>query len=158
MPEVYNHHCLRSSRGDHARCGLAAGPADASAPRPDIRQSDHPALRRAAPALGARPVLLRGRSLWLRAAAGPVRARHRLSKFPLRHGRRFTATKKAWTKRHAEWLQTQRWRSRPSSRPIVPTCSLGADYFDRRSKAQLTRRLIKRLEGLGVTVEVRSAA
>lgn len=34
----------------------------------------------------------------------------------------------------------------------------GADYFDCRSKAQLTRRLIKRLEGLGVTVEVRPAA
>jgi len=27
----------------------------------------------------------------------------------LRHGRRFTATKKAWTKRHAAWLQAQRW-------------------------------------------------
>ena len=38
-----------------------------------------------------------------------LRARHRLSKFLLRHGRRFTATKKAWTKRHAEWLQAQRW-------------------------------------------------
>jgi transposase len=38
-----------------------------------------------------------------------LRARHRLSKFLLRHGRRFTATKKAWTKRHAAWLQTQRW-------------------------------------------------
>ena len=36
-------------------------------------------------------------------------ARHRLSKFLLRHGRRFTATKKAWTKRHAAWLQAQRW-------------------------------------------------
>jgi transposase len=35
---------------------------------------------------------------------------------------------------------------------------LGADYFDRRSKAHLTRRLIKRLEALGVTVEVRPAA
>src|SRR5262249_21935775 len=34
----------------------------------------------------------------------------------------------------------------------------GADYFDRRSKSQLTRRLIKRLEGLGVTVEIRPAA
>lgn len=34
----------------------------------------------------------------------------------------------------------------------------GADYFDRRSKAQLTRRLIKRLEGLGVTMGVRPAA
>jgi transposase len=38
-----------------------------------------------------------------------LRARHRLTKFLLRHGRRFTLTKKAWTKRHAEWLQTQRW-------------------------------------------------
>ena len=34
----------------------------------------------------------------------------------------------------------------------------GADYFDRRSKAQIARRLIKRLEELGVTVEVRPAA
>jgi transposase len=38
-----------------------------------------------------------------------LRARHRLSKFLLRHGRRFTATKKAWTKRHAAWLEAQRW-------------------------------------------------
>jgi transposase len=38
-----------------------------------------------------------------------LRARHRLSHFLLRHGRRFTATKRAWTKRHSEWLQTQRW-------------------------------------------------
>ena len=38
-----------------------------------------------------------------------LRARHRLSKFLLRHGRRFTATKKAWTKRHAAWLQAQQW-------------------------------------------------
>lgn len=35
---------------------------------------------------------------------------------------------------------------------------LGADYFDRRSKAHLTRRLIHRLEQLGLTVEVRPAA
>lgn len=42
-----------------------------------------------------------------------LRARHRLSHFLLRHGRRFTATKRAWTKRHAEWLQAQRW-SRPA--------------------------------------------
>ena len=34
-----------------------------------------------------------------------LRARHRLSKFRLRHGRRFTGTKNAWTKRHAAWLQ-----------------------------------------------------
>ena len=34
----------------------------------------------------------------------------------------------------------------------------GADYFDRRSKAQITRRLIQRLEELGLTVEVRPAA
>ena len=38
-----------------------------------------------------------------------LRARHRLSKFLLRHGRRFTGTKKAWTIRHAAWLQAQRW-------------------------------------------------
>src|SRR4029434_6991572 len=38
-----------------------------------------------------------------------LRARHRLSHFLLRHGRRFTATKRAWTKRHAAWLQAQRW-------------------------------------------------
>jgi transposase len=38
-----------------------------------------------------------------------LRARHRLSHFLLRHGRRFTGTKRAWTKRHADWLQAQRW-------------------------------------------------
>lgn len=38
-----------------------------------------------------------------------LRARHRLSKFLLRHGRRFTGTKRAWTTRHAAWLQAQRW-------------------------------------------------
>jgi transposase len=38
-----------------------------------------------------------------------LRARHRLSKFLLRHGRRYTATKRAWTRRHAAWLQAQRW-------------------------------------------------
>jgi transposase len=38
-----------------------------------------------------------------------LRAKHRLSKFLLRHGRRFTGTKKAWTRRHAAWLQAQQW-------------------------------------------------
>jgi transposase len=38
-----------------------------------------------------------------------LRARHRLSHFLLRHGRRFTLTKRAGTKRHADWLQAQRW-------------------------------------------------
>jgi transposase len=37
-----------------------------------------------------------------------LRARHRLSKFLLRHGRRFTATK-AWSKRHETWLRDQTW-------------------------------------------------
>ena len=37
------------------------------------------------------------------------RARHRLSKFLLRHGRRFTVTKKAWSKRHEGWLRAQTW-------------------------------------------------
>jgi transposase len=38
-----------------------------------------------------------------------LRARHRLSKFLLRHGRRFTETKRAWSKRHDVWLRAQRW-------------------------------------------------
>jgi transposase len=38
-----------------------------------------------------------------------LRARHRWSKFLLRHGRRFTGTKKAWSKRHYVWLRAQRW-------------------------------------------------
>jgi transposase len=36
-------------------------------------------------------------------------ARHRLSKFLLRHGRRFTGTKQAWSKAHDGWLRTQIW-------------------------------------------------
>lgn len=35
---------------------------------------------------------------------------------------------------------------------------LGADYFDRGREKQLTRRLVKRLEGLGHEVILRSAA
>jgi transposase len=35
---------------------------------------------------------------------------------------------------------------------------LGADYFERRSKTQITRRLVKRLASLGHTVEIRPAA
>jgi transposase len=38
-----------------------------------------------------------------------LRARHRPSKFLLRHGRRFTGTKKAWSKRHDTWLRAQTW-------------------------------------------------
>lgn len=38
-----------------------------------------------------------------------LRARHRLAKFLLRHGRRFTATKSAWTTRHEAWLKAQQW-------------------------------------------------
>ena len=38
-----------------------------------------------------------------------LRARHRLAKFLLRHGRRFTGTKKAWSKRHDTWLRGQTW-------------------------------------------------
>ena len=38
-----------------------------------------------------------------------LRARHRLSKFLLRHGRRFTGTKKAWSKGHDTWLRAQTW-------------------------------------------------
>jgi transposase len=35
---------------------------------------------------------------------------------------------------------------------------LGADYFDRRNEPSVTRRLVKRLEGLGYTVELKKAA
>jgi transposase len=35
---------------------------------------------------------------------------------------------------------------------------LGADYFERRDKTHLARRLIRRLEQLGLSVEVRPAA
>jgi hypothetical protein len=35
---------------------------------------------------------------------------------------------------------------------------LGADHFEWRDKAQVTRRLIRRLEELGLSVEVKSAA
>ena len=38
-----------------------------------------------------------------------LRARHRWSKFLLRHGRRFTGPKKAWSKRHDAWLRAQTW-------------------------------------------------
>jgi len=38
-----------------------------------------------------------------------LRARHRLSKFLLRHGRRFTGTKKAWSQGHELWLRAQTW-------------------------------------------------
>ena len=41
--------------------------------------------------------------------ADVLRARHRLSKVLLRHGRRFTGTKKAWSKRHDSWLRQQTW-------------------------------------------------
>ena len=38
-----------------------------------------------------------------------LRARHRLSKFLLRHDRRFPGPTKAWTPRHTAWLRTQQW-------------------------------------------------
>jgi transposase len=38
-----------------------------------------------------------------------LRARHRLGKFLLRHGRRFTATKSTWSLRHYAWLRAQTW-------------------------------------------------
>jgi hypothetical protein len=35
---------------------------------------------------------------------------------------------------------------------------LGSDHFERRAKAQVTRRPIRRLEQLGLSVEVKLAA
>jgi transposase len=43
-------------------------------------------------------------------------------------------------------------------RDDVPYRDLGADHFDRRDKAKLTRRLVRRLQDLGLHVEVRPAA
>jgi hypothetical protein len=40
----------------------------------------------------------------------------------------------------------------------VAYAELGADYFEHRSKTQITRRLVKRLESLGHTVEIKPAA
>ena len=37
-----------------------------------------------------------------------LRARHRLAKFMLRHGRRWSGTR-LWSKHHHSWLQQQRW-------------------------------------------------
>ena len=51
-----------------------------------------------------------------------LRARHRLSKFLLRHGRRFTGTKKAWSKRHDVWLRTQVWSLPALNQTIVRIC------------------------------------
>jgi len=38
-----------------------------------------------------------------------LRARHRLGKFLLRHGRRYVATKSTWSQRHHAWLRAQTW-------------------------------------------------
>jgi hypothetical protein len=38
-----------------------------------------------------------------------LRARHRLSKFLLRHDRRYTQTKYAWGPRHTAWLRSLQW-------------------------------------------------
>jgi transposase len=45
----------------------------------------------------------------LAAKRDQLRARHRLSKFLLRHGRRATEGIKAWTAKHLLWLKTQRF-------------------------------------------------
>ena len=52
-----------------------------------------------------------------------LRARHRLAKFLLRHGRRFTGTKKAWTKRHDDWLRTQTWPDRGARSDTAGVCA-----------------------------------
>lgn len=43
-------------------------------------------------------------------------------------------------------------------RDHVPWADLGTDHFDRRDKARITRRLVKRLEDLGLRVEIQAAA
>lgn len=54
-------------------------------------------------------VILSARSGLADIRADRLRARHRLSEYLLRHGRRFTGTKKAWTQAHNAWLRAQTW-------------------------------------------------
>lgn len=65
--------------------------------------------------------------------ADVLRARHRLSKFLLRHGRRFTGTKKAWTNKHDAWLGAQAW-------PLPALTQTFAAY--RRAVDEATERLV----------------
>jgi transposase len=52
-----------------------------------------------------------------------LRARHRLSKFLLRHGRRFTATKKAWSNATMPGCARRPGRCHRSIKRIAPTCA-----------------------------------
>lgn len=65
-----------------------------------------------------------------------LRARHRLSTFLLRHGRRFTATR-AWSKQHDVWLRVQATFTVPASRATcLPPCrSAVASAAARRPRA-----------------------
>src|SRR6266699_1949263 len=48
-----------------------------------------------------------------------LRARHRLGKFLLRHGRRATAGMKTWTRRHRDWLATVRFEALAQQATLV---------------------------------------
>lgn len=48
-----------------------------------------------------------------------VRARHRLGKFLLRHGRRAPEGMKAWTRRHRDWLATVRFEAPAQQATLV---------------------------------------
>ena len=58
-----------------------------------------------------------------------VRARHRLSKFLLRHNQRYTTTKRAWGTRHAEWLRGLRF-------PLLPLQQTYTAYLRTVDEAQ----------------------
>jgi transposase len=59
-----------------------------------------------------------------------LRARHRLSKFLLRHGRRPDVKMKAWTQKHMEWIQAE--GALRASRPGSHTAGLCAQGRTRR--------------------------
>jgi transposase len=62
-----------------------------------------------------------------------LRARHRLSKFLLRTGRRPPLGVKAWTERHAEWLQQVRY-THPAQEATLLDCLNEVEHMGERVK------------------------
>ncbi len=65
-----------------------------------------------------------------------LRARHRLGKFLLRHGRQRPDGMKAWTQRHAQWLAAQ----------TFPLAALQVTYDEYRTTLELLAQRVTRLE------------
>ena len=62
-----------------------------------------------------------------------MRARHRLTKFLLRTGQRPPLGVKAWTERHAEWLQQVRY-THPAQEATLLDCLHEVQHMDERVK------------------------